>query len=814
MSTSTPNTRKTHGGQSPPATDATSASPSTAATPPTGPDGRRDEDAVLNEDAVLVRIDGMHCAGCVHSVERSIGEIESVNDVAVNLTTETARVVFDGPEPPVDALYDAVARAGFSLVMIDRDEDAPRRDPVEHDRRKLAAARRRMWIAWGLTVPIMLWMLPEMIAGMMWPTAAIFHLGMVLLATPVVLGAGRETLTSAIRSSLNRAPNMDVLIALGSTAALATGIAATWSAFTGGPHLFDFSGVGAMIVAFHLTGRFVETRARGRASEAIKRLLTLEARTARVVRDGVAVEVPIDEVRVGDIFLVQAGEKVPTDGQVIDGESEVDESLVTGESMPVTKQPGDLVIGATLNASGLLRVRATGVGRNTFLASVIRLVEEAQTTRVPIQAVADRVTAVFVPVVLLIAVVVFFAWLMFGDAIAAWTRPVAASLPWIIPSLDPVSRALYATIATLVIACPCALGLATPTALMVGSGLGATSGILIRRGEAIQRMREVSVIAFDKTGTVTRGRPEVVDVKPVDGVTGDELLRAAAAAEAGSEHPLAKAVVAHAESLGIRVIAPDSSRVVPGDGVVAETSGSALGESESDSGSVRIHVGRPGFLIAAGIDVGPFADRLKGEHPEATWIWVARDGRVLGALALADAVRSSAAAAIGALVARGITPVMMTGDSSRAAKAVGERLGIPRVLAEVRPADKAGEVRKLQERGEVVAMVGDGINDAPALAQADVGIAIGSGTDVAIEAGDIVLTGGDLGAVVRAHTLSNATFAKIRQNLFWAFFYNVVAIPLAMLGLLHPLIAEVAMALSSVNVVANAQQLRRLKLGG
>jgi len=752
--------------------------------------------------ALLLRIDGMHCAGCVSSVEKALSGVAGVVEAQVNLASHTARVAYRGEGPSADALAGAVANAGFTATVLGDDDDAPRRDLAAEDRARQNAARKRLILAWAAVIPTMAWMVPHMFFHVMWPSALGFHLGMVLLALPAIFWAGSETLSSAWRSARNGSPNMDVLIALGCLAALSTGVMATVAELGVGPHVLDFAGVGAMIMAFHLSGRYIETRARGRASEAITKLLTLEAKTARrVADDGTEEEIPTDAVAVGDVLLVRPGEKIPTDGVVVDGQSAVDESLATGESMPVAKQPGDVVIGATVNATGLLRVRATGVGRNTFLAQVIRMVEEAQTSTVPIQVVADRTVAVFVPIVLVLAAATFLAWLLLPGplgSIAAWAGGI---FPWIPPEMDTLSQAIFAAVATLVIACPCALGLATPVALMVGSGVGAAQGILIRRGEAIQRMRDVTVIAFDKTGTITRGRPEVTLVVVADGEHEDDVLTLAASAERGSEHPLAHAVVQAAEERGLLSASPSSLENRPGRGVVAEL------------GDHRVLVGSPGFMVSEGVDTKAFEETLAGRDPgAASWVWIARDGRAIGALAVNDVVRPDAKEVVAAIKALGITPVLITGDHPRAAKAVAHEVGISQVHAGVMPDGKTAEIQKLQAKGEVVAMVGDGINDAPALAQADVGMAVGSGTDVAIESGDIVLVGGDLAAVLRAVKLSQATFAKIRQNLFWAFFYNVVAIPFAVLGLLHPLLAEAAMAASSINVVSNAARLKRIKL--
>jgi Cu+-exporting ATPase len=567
------------------------------------------------------------------------------------------------------------------------------------------------------------------------------------------------------------------------------------------PHLLNYSGVAAMIMAFHLTGRYVETKARGRTSAAIQKLLSLEAKTARVERDGREIEVAIGEVEVGDLLVVRPGEKIPTDGEVVGGHSAVDESLATGESMPVEKREGDRVIGATINKQGLLRVRATGVGEDTFLAHVIRMVEEAQGSKVPIQQFADRVTAVFVPAVLALATATFLAWLAFPGVFRGLAEWAAGFLPWVDPSLGRLSLAIFAAVAVLVIACPCALGLATPTALMVGTGMGAESGILFRSGAAIQTLEEIDTIVLDKTGTVTQGRPGVTDVIPAAGWDEASLLRRAAAAESGSEHPLGQAIVAHARALGIEPSGLESFEARVGRGVRARVAGSS------------VLVGSARLLTDEGVESQAAAAELARLEDEArTAMLVAVDGRLAGVIAVADRLKEDSRQAIAQLKSFGLQTVMLTGDNERTARAIAREVGIDRVLAEVLPEQKVDEVRRLQGEGRKVAMVGDGINDAPALKQANVGIAIGTGTDIAIEAADVTLVQGELSAVVRAIRLSRATFRKIRQNLFWAYFYNVIAIPIAILGFLHPVIAEAAMAFSSVNVVMNANRLRRVDI--
>jgi Cu+-exporting ATPase len=555
-------------------------------------------------------------------------------------------------------------------------------------------------------------------------------------------------------------------------------------------------------MAFHLTGRYVETKAKGRASQAIKKLLTLEAKEAIVERDGEEIKVPVRMLKKGDIMVVKPGEKIPTDGIVVSGRSSVDESLATGESMPVEKKKDDEVIGATMNKNGVLKVKATKVGKDTFLSQVIKMVEEAQGSKVPIQEFADRVTGVFVPVVIGIALLTLAAWLIFPvtfHSIAVWA---SGFIPWVNPGMGTVALAVYATVAVLVIACPCALGLATPTALMVGSGMGASNGVLIRKGAAIQMMKDVTTIVLDKTGTITEGKPGVTDIVSLNNLPEDEMMHLAAGAEAGSEHPLGEAIVNFMKQRNGQLPVAEEFEAVTGQGIKALINGK------------KILVGTQKLMEENGVKIDTVAsdDKKKLENQAKTAMFVAVDNRLSGIIAVADKVKEDSKNAIAALKKYGLSPVMITGDNERTAKAIGTEVGIDRVIANVLPDQKAKEVKRLQEQGEFVAMVGDGINDAPALTQAHVGIAIGTGTDVAIESGDLVLVQGELSAVVKAVKLSRATFTKIKQNLFWAFFYNVIMVPLAILGMMHPVLAEIAMAFSSINVVTNSRRLQKVNI--
>jgi len=744
---------------------------------------------------VTLRIGGMTCASCAQIIAKTLRKTEGVKDANVNLATEKATVTFYPTKTSYAKIKKAIEDTGYE-VLGREDKKARFEEEAAKEQQTLSTARRKALVAWAITIPIMLWMIPDMFLGVAFPNATVFNIGMIALAAPVLFIPGWTTYKSAAKAIWHRNANMDVLIMLGTLSSFLTGPP---SFFT---PLANYAGVSAMIMAFHLTGRYIEAKAKGRASQAIRRLLELEAKTARVLRDGKEVEVPIDEVETGDLMIVRPGEKIPTDGTVEEGESGVDESMATGESMPVQKKAGDAVIGATINQRGLLKVEATKVGEDTFLSQVIKMVEEAQGSKVPIQEFADRVTSYFVPAVLSLALLTLVLWLAFPQVIGSVGVWSSQFLPWVDPTLGVVSLAIFATVATLVIACPCALGLATPTVLMVGSGMGAENGVLIRRGEAIQTLKDVKVMVFDKTGTITKGQPEVTDAIAAEGFSEKEVLRLAASVEKGSEHPLAEAIIKKAEAEGLELHELKRFEAVTGRGIKAEIKGQSV-----------VLVGNRKLMDEAEIDYSVLEPALKRLEDEAkTAMLVAENGRCVGIVAEADTLKEDSVAAIAELEKLGLQTAMLTGDNRRTAEAIARKVGISKVLAEVLPDKKVAEIRRLQEEVGLVAMVGDGINDAPALTQANVGIAIGTGTDIAIEAGDVVLVRGNLSDVVKAVKLSRATFRKIRQNLFWAFFYNMVMIPFAMLGLAHPVIAEAAMAVSSVTVVTNANLLRRVNI--
>ena len=753
----------------------------------------------VRTDTMDLAIGGMTCAVCVGHVQKALSRVPGVVEANVNLATEKATITFVPGVAGMAEFEAAVAQTGYEVIArtdLAADIAEAARDLDDEAERKMAEARRRMSIAWVFTGVILVWMIPEMFFGIAWPNSTVFNLGMIVLALPVLFWIGRRTYSSGVRAALHGYANMDTLIALGTGASLLTGPASFFAPIA------NYAGVSAMIMAFHLTGRYIEESAKGRASQAIRKLLELGAKTAHVERDGVETEIPIDAVQVGDVMVVRPGEKIPTDGAVVFGESAIDESMATGESMPVTKRSGDEVIGATVNQEGLLKIRATRIGKDTFLAQVVKLVEQAQGTKVPIQAFADSVTAVFVPIIIVIAVLTFASRLLFPEATQALTA-LGSFLPWVNPNLGTWTLAIVSMVAVFVIACPCALGLATPTALMVGSGMGAEHGILIRNGAAIQTLRNVNLVIFDKTGTITKGKPDVTDIQMVPGtpLTEQELLALAASVERGSEHPLGRAVVARGVAEGLSLGELTGFKAIRGKGVVAQIDG-----TETQIGSRRM-MEEAGISTSA---VDAITEEL--ENQGKTVMLIAADSELQGLIAVADTLKEDSAQAIAELQRLGVKTAMITGDNQRTANAIANSVNIDHVVAEVLPDGKVAEVKRLQDQFGMVAFVGDGINDAPALTQADVGIAIGTGTDIAIEASDVTLVRGELTGVVEAINLSRATFRKIQQNLFWAFFYNVIMVPLAVAGWMHPVLAEVAMATSSITVVTNANLLRRIEI--
>jgi Cu+-exporting ATPase len=746
-----------------------------------------------DEHIVELNIPGMTCASCVGRIERALKAVPGVLDATVNLATGRAAVRTLGEIGP--ALTSAVEEEGYEAAPVLPGADGAERERAAREA-EMSSLLRSVVTAAAATMPLLVFEmgahLSDAIHGFLHATLGMATVRVLsfLLATFVLLGPGRQFHLQGWPALARRAPDMNSLVALGTAAAYLYSVVATFAPGilpSGAAHTYYEAG--AVIVTLILLGRWFELRAKGRTGEAIRRLVTLQAKTARVIRDGSEAEVAAHAVRPGDIVVVRPGERVPVDGEVVDGTSFVDESMITGEPVPVQKLPGSAVTGGTVNGVGAFRLRATRVGADTLLAQVVRTVEAAQAAKLPIQAAVDRVTMWFVPLVIGVASATFLAWMAVGPS----------------PAL---SHALANAVAVLIIACPCAMGLATPTAVMVGTGKGAELGILFRRGDALQALQETAVVAVDKTGTLTKGRPELTDIAAAEGFSEEEILGLAASVESRSEHPVAHAVVEEARRRGLVVAEPESFAAEPGFGVAGIVGGR------------RVEIGAARMMRRQGLDpagLSEAAARMAGDG--RTPLYAAIDGRLAAVLAVSDPLKETTPAAIGALRRLGLGVVMVTGDDRRVAEAIARRLGIDEVVAEVLPTDKAAVVERLQAGGATrVAFVGDGINDAPALAQADVGIAVGNGTDIAIESADVVLMSGDLRGVADAVALSRATIRNVRQNLAWAFGYNAVLIPVAagvlypVTGtLLSPMAAGLAMALSSLSVLANALRLRHFR---
>ncbi|MDR2022787.1 MAG: heavy metal translocating P-type ATPase [Hungatella sp.] len=745
---------------------------------------------------VTIPIGGMTCAACAKRIEKAVGKLEGVASTSVNFATEKATVTYDPQKIRLSAIKAAIEKAGYKALEVNK------ADAADEDRVRKQREIKTLWtkfiVSAVFSVPLLYIAMAPMINIIQLPFPAgiapmenplTYALVELLLVAPVI-GVGYKFYTIGFKALLQRSPNMDSLIAIGTTAAVLYSIYNTFQIAEGHFMAVDslyFESAG-VIITLILLGKSLEAVSKGRTSEAIKKLMGLAPKTAIILEDGVEKEIPIDEVEIGDMILVKPGEKIPVDGTVLGGHTAIDESMLTGESMPVDKKEGDQVYAASLNTTGTIRFRAEKIGSDTALAQIIKLVEDAQGSKAPIAQMADIVSGYFVPVVCVIALL--------------------SGIAWYIGTAGDLKFALTIFISVLVIACPCALGLATPTAIMVGTGKGAENGILIKGGEALETAHKISTIVFDKTGTITEGKPTVTDVLTIEGITKEMLLQLTASAEKGSEHPLGQAIVHGAEDAGLTLFAAEHFESLTGRGIEAK-----IGGEDILAGNRKLMVERS--ISLTGMEEA--SDRLAGEGK--TPMYVAINGKLAGIVAVADVVKESSRAAIEQLHKMGIEVAMITGDNKRTAEAIAKQVGIDRVLSEVLPQDKSDEVRKLQAEGRKVAMVGDGINDAPALAQADIGIAIGSGTDVAMESADIVLMRSDLMDVPTAIHLSKQTIRNIKQNLFWAFGYNVIGIPIAA-GLLHllfngpllnPIFAAAAMSLSSVSVLTNALRLKRFK---
>lgn len=740
-------------------------------------------------------IKGMHCASCVILLERALKQVDGVRDANVNLATTKATVVFDPQKVTDKHLESAVANVGYQAMISEelKSED----DEQKEKQKELKTLRLKVIVSLILGVLILWGSFP----GLMNTAPKIFQnfLVQLLLATPVQFWAGLSFYRATISALRHRTANMDTLVALGTT--VAYGYSTFVAVF---PHVvqsigiepFPYFDIATIIIGLILLGRYFEAKAKAGTSEAIKKLIGLQAKTARVIRPSTTlgagdaeVDIPINEVEIGDLIRVRPGEKIPVDGVIEDGESSIDESMVTGESIPVDKTKGDTVVGATINKTGSFTFRATKVGQETMLAQIIKLVQEAQGSKAPIQRLADLVSSYFVPIVIMLALATFVVWYDFGPV------PV-------------LTFALLNTVAVLIIACPCAMGLATPTAIMVGTGKGAEHGILIKDAESLETAHKINTIIFDKTGTLTKGKPEVTDIVPTGEISKNDLLKLAASIEKGSEHSLAEAIVNKAEAGKFAMSKVEGFQAIPGHGVEGIVDGK------------KIIFGNKRLMDREGIDVSAVSGEIsKMENGGKTVMMLGTSGQLLGLVAVADIIKESARDGLAALQKLGIEVAMITGDNQRTANAIARNLGITRILAEVLPDEKEVEVRKIQAEGKVVAMVGDGINDAPALAAANVGIAMGTGTDVAIEAADITLINKDLRSVAAAVVLSKKTIRTIKMNLIWAFGYNVILIPVAMGALypffhilLNPIFASVAMATSSVSVVSNSLLLKRKRI--
>ncbi|MBA1341007.1 MAG: putative copper-exporting P-type ATPase A [ANME-2 cluster archaeon] len=749
-------------------------------------------------ESVTLHIIGMTCASCVRNIERGLGKLDGVLKVSVNLTTEKRIVEFDPGRITVQDIIKAVTDTGYGAEEI-KGVDADRERKARE--KEILSQKRNLILALILAVPVSVGEMGQNIAPLVNAVPGIMgFLGndyfQFIFATLVMLLPGRQFFSGAYKGLMHGSTDMNLLIASGTGSAY---LISTASVFLdlGAGFEHKYFGTAVMLIAFIVLGRYLEASSRGKTSDAIKKLMGLQARTARIVVDGIEREVPIEDVKPGDMVLVRPGEKLPVDGIVVEGRSALDESMLTGESIPVEKNVGDEVIGATINKTGSFTYRATRVGADTALAQIIKLVEDAQTSKAPIQRIADIVAGHFIVTVMSIALLAFFYWYFIGfERLDIETNYGIAS---------PFLAALLIAITVLVIACPCAVGLATPIAVMVGTGKGAENGILIKGGEALETAQKLDTIVFDKTGTLTRGEPQLTDVAPVGGVSEETVLMLAAVAEKGSEHPLGEAIVKGAVEKGIDVPNARDFKAIAGHGVRVTFEGS------------NILLGTRKLMSDSGMDPVPLNETMESlEHEGKTAMLIARDGDIIGVIGVADTLKEHSAQAVKYLQEMGITTVMITGDNRITAEAIARQVGIDRVLAEVLPRDKAAEVKKLQAKGAKVAMVGDGINDAPALMQADIGIALGSGTDVAMESAQIVLIKDDLRDVVSSIELSKRTMGKIKQGLFWAFAYNAAGIPIAV-GLfgpyvIAPALAALFMAMSSVSVTANALLLKRFKL--
>ena len=735
-----------------------------------------------NQKTITMRVEGMTCATCANTIDKEVGAISGVTKVFVNVANDKMTLTYDQSQVKLSDIKKTVHDVGYE-VYLEEELDLS----VDPDTIKMRLAKRRVQFSATITIVMM----SLMIVHMFIYSIPFYTWIVAIIGFPVIFVIGRHVHKGSYYSLKSLKPNMDVLVSLGSIPPYLIGLMGLFFPIT------TFIEMATTIMTFHLIGKYLETKAKGKASQAIKKLLELGAKTARIIVDGQEIEVLTNELSVGDIMIIRPGEKIPTDGLIIEGRSLIDESLATGESMPVKKKQGDTVIGATINKEGLLKVEVKKVGKDTFLSQVIEMVEACQGSKVPIQEFADRVTSYFVPAIMIITVLTFISFLIFQNFHLGILTAMEPILPWVNTDQTPLTLAFITATAVLVIACPCALGLGTPTALMVGSGIGAEKGILIRNGEAVQTLKDIKVIAFDKTGTLTYGKPVITDIHSHH-LDDKELVLIAGSLEQGSEHPLAQAIIDEVKTYQMSFYKLEEFKAITGMGI--------QGNIENKT----YYFGNRKLMLEIGHDFKEFEETMQLLENEAkTAMMLADESGILGLIAVADALKPEAPQIIKKIESLGIVTAMITGDNKRTAEAIAKRAGITRVIAEVLPDGKVNEVKKLQEEFGLVAMVGDGINDAPALKQANVGMAIGTGTDIAIEAADVTLVSGELDSILTAIRLSKAIFRKIKENYFWAWFYNAIAIPFAMLGLLHPMIGAAAMSISSLNVIYNSLRLKK-----
>lgn len=734
---------------------------------------------------IILKVKGMSCTACSNRIEKILNKSDGISSASINFAAEKITIEYEPSKISLIDIKNKVSKIGFELV------EEENKNNIDEDEIKIAKAKKNMMKSVVLSSIIMILMIFHMFIK---PIP--FYIPIIaILGLPIIFGTGRHVHIASFKAIKSKSPNMDVLVSLGSLPPYLIGLMAIFLP------LQSFIEMATTIMTFHLVGKYLEVRAKGRASQAIKKLLEMGAKSANVIVDGKEIKIPTKDLQIGDVMLIRPGEKIPTDGVIIEGNGLLDESMATGESMPVNRKVNDEVIGATINKQGLLKVRVSKIGEDTFLSQVIKMMEECQGSKVPIQEFADRVTGYFVPAILLLTLGTFISFNLFPNFHLSIIEWGATFLPWVNPDLTPLTLSFITATAVLVISCPCALGLGTPTALMVGSGMGAENGILIRNGESIQTFKDVNVIAFDKTGTITKGKPEITDLIVSDSISQREFLYYAGSLENGSEHPLAHAIMEKTKCENIELGNLTEFNSITGKGIIGKIN------------QKTVLIGNRKLMDEFDINYDEYEkDLIRLEEEAKTAMILAKDKSILGIIAVADPIKDDSSKAIERLNSMGIKTAIITGDNKRTANAIAKKVGVTHIIAEVLPDGKVEEIKNLQNKYGIVAMVGDGINDAPALKQANIGIAIGTGTDIAIEAADVTLVRGELSGIISAIKLSKGIFRKIKENYFWAWLYNALFIPVAMLGLLHPMIGAAAMALSSLNVVYNSLRLKKIDI--